>query len=290
MGKKKSTQQSEVRSLLRDENHDAVRRGIQLLCEEETIETWNSYAEGVKIIETLEFGNATWTFDIKKGSEIERDVAEPFRLEVALWAIQKTRGLGNAFGLNLSNSSLRDLEVLEGCSQLQRLVLDSSRSLTSLQGLRHCPNLELLNLRWCDGLTNFEEIRFCSKLIILNLRRTRITSFKGLGHFQHLDTLDISRCFELTDLSQLGPCPRLLSINLEFTNALTSLEGIKGFPRLSELNIRNAQKLWDYLDNEVGIGLVETLEGEELAEVREYLRLPALEFLYVLDLDDLEIY
>ncbi len=176
--------------------------------------------------------------------------------------------------VDLSCSRVQDISALKHSPKITHLDLSENPELTDLSGLNACaPSLKTLKLNDCKKLTSLEVLKTAKKLESLDLSDCEsLASVLPLQSCQSLETLDLERCANLRSLEGLAKLPlkpiksydgstrysldgcrallslahlpelggNLQSLSVDHATALSSLDGLRDIPSLTEFSADNS--------------------------------------------------
>ena len=146
--------------------------------------------------------------------------------------------------LSLNGSVQSGLQTaLDGCTQLEVLVLLTDTSVEDLSALRFSSNSMLKRYTHTPARyfqLNISTLAECSRLQQLNLSCSRVADISALAGCTYLTDLDLSCCTNVQNISALTECVHLQKVNLHATQ-ITSISALAGCAQLKFLDLRQTK-------------------------------------------------
>ena len=137
-------------------------------------------------------------------------------------------GVGKIAKIDLSCTSVVNVDGLKPLANLEELDLNYSHSLMSVSGLSALSKLKYLNLAGCESLTNLHGLESLENLEELNISDcVSLEDVQALSGCTNLKKLDVSGKHRIEDLSCLAALQKLESVDLPFDNSLAVPETVQ---------------------------------------------------------------
>lgn len=157
------------------------------------------------------------------------------KLTLAECGLSTIAGLANAqylTYLDLSNNTIRNLEVLSPMTMLQEINLDHN-AVTDLSALSSLGNLETLKVSY-NSLTTLESISSCVKLSHLEADHNQLNTLRGIHNLPLISHLSVDYN-ALTGLERLEDCTELVNLSVG-SNEITDLAPLSKLTKLEVLD------------------------------------------------------
>lgn len=149
-----------------------------------------------------------------------------------LSTIADLAGAQNLTYLDLSNNTLRNLEVLTEMTGLYEINL-SHNAVTDLTALSSLPALARLDVSY-NSLTTLAPMAQCAKLTYLDASHNALSALDGLDGFTALTQLAVDHN-QLTDVSILSACTGLTELSMS-NNSISDISALSALTALEDFN------------------------------------------------------
>lgn len=161
----------------------------------------------------------------------------PMLVELVLsdCGLTTTAGLENSEKLqllDLSENTIRNIDVLSNMPQLQTLYLQNN-TVNDLSALSACTQLNKLDVSY-NALTSLSPICGLTNLRWLNASNNSITDISQFGNLTNLTQLSLA-VNKLTDVSALASCTNLSELNIS-SNTIMDISVLGNLSQLTQLN------------------------------------------------------
>lgn len=196
----------------------------------------------------------------------------------SLSSIAPLEGLSGLVYLDLSNNTLRNIDVLSGFTKLQEIHM-ASNALTDLDAMSGLSELKILDVA-NNSLQSLKPLFGISGLTELNAGNNAFEDIAGIGALTGLTNLDLSQNI-LTDISAISGCSALTELNVA-NNKLKDISVVAQLMALVRLNFSNNDvAAFPEFTKEHALGSI-TASNNKLTKLDP---LKALSELYFLDVD-----
>lgn len=170
--------------------------------------------------------------------------------ELSLMQLKKGAQLDFPFPKSLQvvrivSTDAPSIEGIEGCHNLEELMLADCKNLKDLNAIAAQPSLKRLQIMDCPEISSLQPLRGSRKL--RNLIIAGCPHLKDIGclsNFPNLEELSLDACADMSDLTNLTGLEALK--NLRLTNAeIRDLNFVHEMPNLQEIVLYNCPKLED---------------------------------------------
>ena len=141
----------------------------------------------------------------------------------------------NLTELSLYDSSISDLSILEGLTQLTSLILGNNNSISDISALRGLTQLTSLILGNNNSISDISALRGLTQLTELHFWGSPLSDLSTLEGLTQLTELHLYRN-SLSDISALEGLTQLTSLNLD-SNSISDISALGGLIELTTLEL-----------------------------------------------------
>jgi Leucine-rich repeat (LRR) protein len=152
-------------------------------------------------------------------------------------SISEWRTLPNLSVLQLSNSSVNNLEPLSGLKSLSGLDINNT-AVSDLEPIKGLTNLAGLDIS-STPVSDLDPLRNLVKLSDLDVSSTQVSNLESIKGLSALSTLNLSHTM-VHDLEPLKGLPNLSTLTFIDT-PVTTLDPLRGLTKLSEMDLRTTK-------------------------------------------------
>jgi Leucine-rich repeat (LRR) protein len=143
------------------------------------------------------------------------------------------------------NETIRNLQCINECAQLETLNLDNCPNLDDISLL---PSFSKLDTLWLDGFSReqqFAHLGKCSALRRLSQNRSNLSNLKHLESLLHLQVLSLGNNSTLNDISGLSAIINLTTLKLNSCKSILDITPLGNLTNLTNLSLAYCDSIQD---------------------------------------------